>query len=269
MTPFQTRRHPFVRQCRRLAVGREDTPGDVLLDGLHLLQEALAAGLEGMTVGVGQDARSRPDVAEALRRAQAAGGTVLDLSQDALEAASPVRSPSGVVAIARFQSGSLESALDRGPALIVTAVDVQDPGNVGAIIRAAGAAGATGVVIAGRSADPLGWRAIRGSMGSVFRMPLAIAGAADAVIGAARDRGIATMAAAPGIGTDVFAADLTRPIMLLVGGEGGGLAPDTLAACDERIRIPMDSQVESLNVAVAAGVMLFEARRQRNRRGPA
>jgi len=263
VTSIQTRQHPFVRRCRALARGYDPGIGEVLLDGVHLVREALAAGLGGLTVAVRADARKQPDVSPLLDQLAAAGAVILDASAEAIVAASPVRTPSGIVAVAKFKLKPLGEVFRRTPSLVVAAIDVQDPGNVGAIVRSAEAAGATGVVVAGQSADPLGWKAIRGSMGSVFRMPVAAAGTLEALLDEARARGLLIVATTPSGGRALFDMDLTRPTLVLVGGEGGGLAPIVVESAGARMRIPMEPPVESLNVAVAAGVILFEARRQR------
>jgi TrmH family RNA methyltransferase len=263
VTSIQSRQHPFVRRCRELARGHDPENGEVLLDGVHLVMEALSAGLSGLTVAVRSDARDQSDVTLLLDQLITAGAVILDASAEAIDAASPVRTPSGIVAVATFTLKPLGEVFRRTPSLVVAAIDVQDPGNVGAIVRSAEAAGASGVVVAGQSADPLGWKAIRGSMGSVFRIPVARATTIDAVLDAARMRGLQIVATTPFGGRDLFDMDLTRPTLVLVGGEGRGLPPPLVEAADARMRIPMDPPVESLNVAVTAGVILFEARRQR------
>ncbi|MCX6544223.1 MAG: RNA methyltransferase [Acidobacteria bacterium] len=263
MISIQSRQHPFVQRCRQLARGYDPETGDVLLDGLHLVGEALSAGLGGLTVAVRPDVREQPDVARLVDQLAAAGAVVLDAAAEVVAAASPVRTPSGIVAIASFRLAPLGEIFRRAPALVVAAIDVQDPGNVGAIVRSAEAAGATGVVVAGQSADPLGWKAIRGSMGSVFRTPVARAETIEGLLEGAHARGLLVIATTPAGGLALFEMDLAQPALVLVGGEGGGLAPSIVASADARMRIPMDLPVESLNVAVATGVILFEARRQR------
>ena len=148
-------------------------------------------------------------------------------------------------------------------ALVVIAVDVQDPGNVGAIARVTEAAGATGLVMAGASADPFSWKALRGSMGSALRLPIAAGQNAEQAIANARSKGCRIVATVPRGGTDVSAAKLTGPLAVLIGGEGQGLSPAVVADADERVTIPMKPPVESLNTAVTAALILYEARRQR------
>jgi len=145
---------------------------------------------------------------------------------------------------------------------VLAAVDVQDPGNFGAIVRSADALGATGVVAAGASADPAGWKALRGSMGSSFRVPVSKA-TVDDTLAAAKSAGLRVYAAAMD-GVPLDHCDLTGPTMIMLGSEGLGLPPAALGAADDRIAIPMRPGVESLNVAVSAALMLYEARRQRS-----
>ena len=150
-----------------------------------------------------------------------------------------------------------------GAALVLIAIDVQDPGNLGAIVRVAEAAGATGLVAAGGSANPFGWKALRGSMGSAFRLPIASEISADEAVAEARRRGCRVIAAVPRDGRPVFGADLTGPIAVLIGGEGHGLSSAVTDAADDRITIPMQPPVESLNAAVTTALIVYEARRQR------
>jgi TrmH family RNA methyltransferase len=185
-----------------------------------------------------------------------------------MDALSPTAHPSGVVAVAARPRRSLADALGGAAGLtplVVVAVDVQDPGNVGAIARVAEAAGATGYVVAGQSADPFGWKALRGSMGSVLRLPTIHDADAASVIGVLKAHRLQCFAAAPAGAIAFDALDWRGPTACVVGSEGGGLPADLLAMADRRVRIPMAAPVESLNVAVSAGLLLYEARRQRTR----
>ena len=131
-----------------------------------------------------------------MARAVDAGAEGYQVSDSVMEALSPVRTPAGLVALAERPIATLADAFSPDPALVVCLIDVQDPGNVGAVVRAADAGGATGVVVAGSSADPFSWKALRGSMGSAFRMAIAAAEISDAVE-AARSRGVQVVATVP------------------------------------------------------------------------
>lgn len=264
MITISSRHNPFVQQCRDLARRRGAGGGEVLLDGVHLLSDALAAGVP-VAAAAAPDAFWQSPVGDALARALAsAGALVYAASPAVIEAASPVKAPSGVVAIARWRPADVREVLQGEPALVVCAVHVQDPGNAGAIIRAAEAAGATGVVIADGSADPFGWKALRGSMGSAFRLPVAAGASAVAVCREARKRGLRLISTSPAGGSGLHDVDLTVPALVFVGGEGAGVPVEIEAAADVRLTIPMCEPVDSLNVAVAAGVILYEAHRQRH-----
>jgi TrmH family RNA methyltransferase len=195
---------------------------------------------------------------------EAGGALLYSASPGVLEAASPVKSPTGIVAVARWMPADVHKVLGANPALVVCAVHVQDPGNTGAIIRAAEAAGATGVVTTPGSADPFGWKALRGSMGSAFRLPVAGGVEVETVCREARDCGVRVLSTSPAGGIRLHEVDLAGPSLILVGGEGAGLPGHIQASADVLIRIPMREPVESLNVAVAAGVILYEAYRQRH-----
>jgi RNA methyltransferase, TrmH family len=261
---ISSRQNPFVQRCRALARRRDETAGDVLLDGLHLLSDAMAADVAISAAGAPEAFWLSPVGASLAAALADRGAQVYEASPSVIEAASPVKAPTGIVAIARWRPAQMDAVFAGEPALIACAVRVQDPGNVGAIVRAAEAAGATGVVAADGSADPLGWKALRGSMGSAFRLPVAAGADAGEICRHARARGVRVVSTSPVDGTSLHDTDLTGPIMVLLGGEGAGVPEGITALADGALRIPMQSPVESLNVAVAAGVILFEAYRQRH-----
>ena len=169
------------------------------------------------------------------------------------------------MAIATHRPIALRHVLN-GRGLTLAPVGVQDPGNVGAIIRAADAGAASGVVVTAGSADPFGWRALRGAMGSSFRLPVADIDHVHAAVEAARERGIGVVAAVPRGGSSLYTLDLTKPLLVLLGSEGSGLDDDVVSLADARMTIPMRPPVQSLNTAVAAALIVYEARRQRRAR---
>lgn len=260
---ISSRRHPLVVACREARGGGDAQP--VLLDGWHLLVESTAAPIEVDAVLVGAEA---PGAAEraALATLVDRGAQVVRVTADVLHAASPVRTPSGVVALARRPPSPLEAVFVPAPALTVVLVDVQDPGNVGAVVRTAEAAGASGVIAAGTSADPFGWKAVRASMGSALRVPIARLADRRPLLEVLRAHGVRLVALAPVEGQPPDALDLGQPVALALGGEGAGLPEDVLAAADLRLRLPMRPPVESLNVAVAAALALYAAAAQRGAR---
>jgi TrmH family RNA methyltransferase len=261
MKSIASRQNPIVARYR--AAARGDAADVVLLDGVHLVVEAVEAGIPLHDVAVVNDATNRGDVKEAIRALVDRGVDFVTVSASVIDAISPVRSSSPIVALASRPSNA-EARLYRGAApLVIVAVDVQDPGNVGAIVRVADAAGATGVVAAGASADPLGWKALRGSMGSALRLPLTSAPDAGAAVAGARRHRCRIVATVARGGRSLFEADFTGAVAILIGGEGAGLPASIVDDADERVTIPMQPPVESLNAAVTAALVVYEARRQR------
>ena len=261
MKRITSRQNPLVARYRSIARG--EAADLLLLDGPHLVADALAAGLRLRQVAIATEALARPDVRAIVGRLTQDRIETVTAAQPVMAALSPVRSSSAIVAIAdRPAPGG--ARLYAGPAPLVLIVShIQDPGNVGAIVRVAEAGGATGVVATGTCADPFGWKALRGSMGSALRLPLAIREHADQAIAQARHRGCRIVATVPRGGRSLFEADLTPALAVLIGGEGAGLSPAVVDAADARVTVPMQPPVESLNAAVTAALVVYEARRQR------
>jgi TrmH family RNA methyltransferase len=267
MEVVASRKNPLVAQMRRVAAG--DDAERMLLDGLHLVDEARTSLIAIHTAAFSPRALAAADGgARRLATSLAGiGARVVQASDAVIEAMSPVSSPSGVVALAvrpRHALADVLSPRHTHPFLIV-AVDVQDPGNVGAMVRVAEAAGATAVMVAGASADPFGWKALRGAMGSAFRLPLVREADAMRAIDALDAAGVRVIAAAAGQAQAFDRADWSGAIAICLGSEGAGLPEGILRRAGLRVSIPMQSPVESLNVAVSAALLAYEARRQRTR----
>jgi TrmH family RNA methyltransferase len=258
---ISSRHNDTVARYRRAARGEE--PGLMLLDGEHLVTEAAAAPIALRHVLVSAEAAAAPAHRGLLERLERSGVEIAVGSAPVLAAASPVRSPSPIVALADRPARA--DVFGAPPALVLIAAEVQDPGNLGAIVRVAEAAGASGVIAAGRSADPFGWKALRGSMGGALRLPVAVCPTIEAATAAARAHGCRVVATVPRAGRTLFDADLTGPLAVLIGGEGPGLAAAVVAGADERVTVPMQAPVESLNTAVTAALVAYEALRQRRR----
>lgn len=257
MTAITSRHHPIVKEFRDAARG-----GNVmLLDGWHLLTEAVNAGIPIETVAICGPLTA--DEQMVIDRARRGNAQVVEVSGAVLNAVSPVNSPTGVVATARKPLTDPAAMLTPAPPLVLAGIGIQDPGNAGAVIRSAAAAGATGVIVDEATADPWGWKALRASMGGVFRLPVTRSLNAMATLAAWQAAGVTVAAGVPRDGVSMYDFDMTRPLVVLMGGEGPGLPDEVVASADARICIPMSGAVESLNVAVAAALILYEAKRQR------
>ena len=238
-------KNPLVKQIRRaVSRGSLTEDGYAVAEGAHLLEEALAAKCEIGAVIVAESARVHyPDARVVSDR------TFRELAS--------TETPQGVIALVRPPVSALDQ-MTRGGALVVVLDGVQDPGNAGAIVRAAEAFGASGAVFLKGTVNPYNPKCIRGSAGSVFRVPLIASVEADEIL---RHTEIAWYAAMPRAQKLASESDLAAPCGIIIGSEGHGVSP-VLAGRAIALRIPT-SGVESLNAAVAAGILLYEARRQR------
>jgi TrmH family RNA methyltransferase len=261
---ISSRQNPIVRTFRALADNPDPTGERVLLDGAHLVRDAHAAGAVFELLVVASSKLGSGSEEELLIRDLDAAAIEVVIAADPVFAAlSPVTSPSGVAAIVRRQVTAPPIICGHPHAFVLTAVDVQDPGNVGAVIRAAEAGGVTGAFVAGASASPFSWKALRGSMGSALRLPVIAGMSVDSVMACMSEAGLRMIAAVPRGGDDPDRIDWRGQIGLLVGGEGQGLCDEVIARCSARVTIPMAVTVESLNVAVASAILIYAARRQR------
>lgn len=264
MREITSRHNPIVRLFREAADDPDSSGARLLLDGAHLVREAHDAHLAFASVVVAAS-RLATDTEEGRLAAmlERGGVDVTSASDHVFAAISPVRTPSGIVAVVNRRPSSIDTMCGGGAAFVLVVIDVQDPGNVGAIVRVAEAAGATGVLVCGTSANPFSWKALRGSMGSLLRMPTVSRLPIDTAIAHITSAGLRTVAAVARDGRDPDAIDWSGPTAVLLGGEGPGLTHDLAARCDERVTIPMSRPVESLNVSAAAAILVYAARRQR------
>lgn len=253
-------KNPMVQRFRDAAAGRVD--GIMLAEGVRIVADALAEGVEVVEVAVSpkfQDSDMR-------RQLEGSAQTFLDCPDDLLARISQLDTSPGIAVLLRRPQWRDEDLLGRGIApLVVIAAGVRDPGNLGSLVRTADAAGASGLLTMRGGADPFRDKAVRGSMGSVFRLPVRHGAAVDDVIGLARKHRLQLVVAEGGGELVHTRADLCKPTALVIGAEASGVPDELIRAADVRVRIPLHEGVESLNVAVASGVLLFEAQRQRQR----
>jgi TrmH family RNA methyltransferase len=260
---ISSRHNPIVARYR--AAARGESAGAVLLDGMHLIVEAIQAGLRIHEVAMTSEAADRPEVAATLTHLAGADVGVVLVSGGVMSALSPVKSSTGIAALADRPPPAGDRVYAQADPLVIIAIDVQDPGNLGAMVRVAEAGGAGGFITAGACADPFGWRALRGSMGSAMRVPIAVQRDATTAVDEARRRGCRIFATAPRGGQSVFDVDYAGAIAVLIGGEGSGLPSSLLSAADQTVMVPMQPPVESLNAAVTTALIVYEAFRQRTR----
>jgi TrmH family RNA methyltransferase len=227
---------------------------------LRILEEAIRSGLRLHAVFVSASAETKAQ--RLLPQIGAHVETVL-LPDKLFASAVPSETPQGVAALVKWKQFSLEEVLAKaraGPLLVIAGV--QDPGNLGTILRSAEAFEAGGVVLGEGTVSPFNPKVVRGSAGSVFRVPLARAKLGEAVA-EMRESGVRLVATSSHKGTPLDQAKLDGPLAIFIGSEGAGLPRDLVPKMDETVAIPHSQQVESLNAGVAASIVLYEAARQR------
>jgi len=243
-------KNPLLKDVRRAAhQGTLTSDGFVLAEGPHLLEEALRSGSEMGAVIVAES--SHLVLPPATKR-------VMRVADATFAALATTDSPQGVLALVRPRIWTFDQLL-HGRALLVILDGIQDPGNAGAILRAAEAFGATGAVFLKGSVNPHNPKCMRASAGSIFRVPFVAGLTPEELLEICRLPLHAADAKAP---TVLSEARLARPCGIIIGSEGKGVSP-ALATHASGLRIPT-VKVESLNAAVAAGILLYEARRQRD-----
>lgn len=210
-----------------------------------------------------------PDLAAAAAQAV----EVQMVSGEVMGALCQTVTPQGIVAVCNFLHQQLPEVVAGNPRLVAVLADARDPGNVGTVIRAADAAGADAVVLAGATVDPYNGKCVRATAGSLFHVPFAAGVAADAAIGALREAGLLILAADGTATADLDAAEhegfLGSPTAWIFGNEAWGLPPEVRRLADHVVRVPIYGRAESLNLAAAAAVCLYaSARAQRSAAAP-
>ena len=253
-----------LKQLRRaLADPDRDARGLVGIEGPKILEEAIRAGLRVSTVFVAEESdREWERLLEALHLAPET--EILRLPRALLDSALATESPQPIAALVEPPNWSWPGILNQNQkkTLVLVLAGLQDPGNLGTILRSAEAFGATGVVSLPGTVSAWNPKAVRASAGSVFRVPLIAASERDC-FERLRERGVKILATSVRAAQPANLVDMAGPVALLIGNEGNGVADDVAAKADARITIPCPGPVQSLNAAVAASVLLYEAARQR------
>ncbi|HTV07275.1 MAG TPA: RNA methyltransferase [Acidobacteriaceae bacterium] len=254
----QSRQNARVKELRAAFARASRTESGLLaIEGEHLLQEAASSGLKFHTVFVEQGSEALLD-----RLQVPATSDILVLLPEVFTSAVHTESPQGIAALVDLPSFTLEKVLAGVRPLVLIAAGLQDPGNLGTLIRSAEAFGATGCVVLPGTVSPDNQKTMRASAGSIFRLPCVIA-CEDHVFHELAQRGIRTLAAVATGGQPPAQLDLARPCALIVGNEGSGIPPSLLRRADARVTISTPGPVESLNAAIAGSILLYEAARQR------
>jgi TrmH family RNA methyltransferase len=259
------RHNAAVKELRQAFARAELTDqGFCAIEGIRIVEEAIRSGLRFQAVFFRESAQN---LAERLLPQIGAHVETLLLPDSLFNASVSSDAPQGIAALVQVKQSSVEGVLERlqvGPLMVV--IGLQDPGNLGTILRSSEALGSAGVVLAQGTVSPFNSKVVRASAGSAFRLPIVIAkapGETDKIFKTMRAEEIRLIATSSHKGTPIDQTNLTGPAAILVGSEGAGLPRDLLAQVDQLVKIPHARQVESLNAGVAASIVLYEAARQR------
>jgi RNA methyltransferase, TrmH family len=265
---IEGRHNPLIKRLRQAFSHAELTDtGDCAIEGVRILEEAIRSGVRFSSVFFRESAQDRAN--RLLPQIGAQVETLL-LPDKLFDSLVPSESPQGVAALVRMKQFSLDDVIERlqvGP--IVVIAGLQDPGNLGTILRSAEAFGSAGVILGEGTVSAFNSKVVRASAGSVFRLPI-VHGSSDTAaaklenaVEELRSQSVRLIATSSHKGTPLDQADLKAPAAIFFGNEGSGLPRDLMAKMDEVIAIPHAPQVESLNAGVAASIVLYEAARQR------
>lgn len=255
--------NPVVKRVRALADRKHRRRQNAyVVEGLQPVWRAVTAGAPIETVMLAPELVTNPAALAMVDELAATGVHVVRVSADIFARLSERDGPSGLLAIVSGGPGTLENLDVTDQSVFVVLQELNTPGNIGTIVRTADAAGAHGIILLGATADPLSPTALKASMGSVFAVPVVtVSSEAELLAWAGHSR--LHVAALTGAGsTSLWQAELPRPLLLLLGNEGAGLTESLVAAADTRVRIPMQGTAESLNVAAAAAIVLYELQRR-------
>ncbi len=258
-----SRQNPRIVAARRLAERKHRRQqGRFLVEGVKLLDLALRAGARPRTVFVCYQELA-PDAAGLLEHLHAVGAELLPVSSAVMQALADREAAEGLVATFDLFEASPDELRFGGNNLVLILDRLQDPGNLGTLLRTADAVGAAGVVLLEPCVDPFDPKVVRGSMGSIFHVPLVRTNDAAATLAALHGCGLRIVAADAHRGVDWGDGLWQGGVALVLGNEARGLSPDVIPHVDAWVRLPIPGQAESLNVAVAGGVLMYAWLRQR------
>ena len=254
--------NPIVKDIKALAQKKaRDETRSFIAEGLKLVIDALELGWTIRTLVYAKAAKGKPQVEQVAAKTFAKGGLVLEVSEKVMSAITRRDNPQMVVGVFEQRYTALKDIRPKAGETYVALDRVRDPGNLGTIIRTADAAGASGVILLGDTTDPFSLETVRATMGSVFAVPVAKAPVAD-FLRWRKEAAMKIVATHLAGAVDYRTIDYRqKPVVLLMGNEQAGIPDELAREADALARIPQAGRADSLNLAIATGIMLFEARR--------
>jgi TrmH family RNA methyltransferase len=258
--------NPLSKRMRLLADRRHRSKeGAFVVEGVQPVWQAVEAGADIEVLVVAPDLLDGSPAAAMVAGQEAAGTRVVRMTAELFGRLSGRDGPSGLAAIVRAHPAELAGLTVPPDSVFLALHEIGNPGNLGTIIRTADAAGAAGVILLGHATDPYDPAAVRASMGAVFAVPVAQAPGVAGFFGWASQHGVTVVTTSGSARASFWEVEYPRPVAFLLGAEGPGLPGDLLARGDLSVRIPMTGTAESLNLAAAATLVLYEAQRRSGR----
>jgi TrmH family RNA methyltransferase len=258
----ESRQNALVKDLRKaFSQGQPTEQGCIAIEGLRIIEEAIRSGLRFQAVFVSESGRTQ---STRLLPQISSHTEILLLPDDVFHSAVDTETPQGVAALVKLKPAKLDDLIEQvsDDLLLVAIAGIQDPGNLGTIIRSAEAFGTRGVLLGEKTVSYANPKAVRASAGSLFREPLVRVKLEEA-IALLKARGVRVAASSSHKGRPLDQVDLTGPLALIIGNEGAGVPPEILTQADELVMIPHSPRVESLNAGIAASILLYETSRQR------
>jgi len=264
MTKITSRDNSLLRHARDVRDGKETD--SIFVEGLRLCEEAIRSNLTIEAVIYSDRIAQKDRATQLIRELEEVAPKSASVSEQLLASISYTKTPQGIIVLASRPTITEKEFARRqaNTPLLVILHRISNPVNLGAILRTAEAAGATGALATAGTTDPFGPKSLRGAMGAAFRLPIWTDVEYVRAVAWCRKRAIQTVCADVDAGQSYDEIDWRQSTALILGAESAGVSPEEIAAANEAVRIPMKGSTESLNVAVAAGILLYEAHRQRD-----
>ena len=266
LRPVSSRQNALVKELRKaFARGEPTTDGSLAIEGVRLIEEAVRSGLRFQAIIFSESGRTH---ASRLLPQISSHAEALLLPDDVFTSAVSTETPQGVAALVKMKTVTLQELAEQisDNTLLVGIAGLQDPGNLGTVIRSAEAFSACGILIGEKTVSYFNPKVARASAGSLFREPLVSVKMVQS-IQALKQRGVRILATSSHKGTPLPEIDFSGRCMVVIGNEGAGVPAEVQSAADELITIPQSPKVESLNAGIAASIILYEAARQKIRSG--
>jgi len=262
-TPLSSKDNAFIKRLSSLADPKHRKKEQAfVIEGVKMVEEALRDRSDVEAV-IAASSLVQHHGKGVLKLAEQRAVQIVWISERLMDAVAESKTPQPVMAVVKMHEYSIDTLLSHDPGLVIVAHQLQDPGNLGTIIRTAEAVKASGIAYTANTVDPFSPKAVRASMGSILRLPVVRINEVMDFLHLSKERGFRTIAAAMTGERTHFDVDLKKPTVVVLGQEGGGLPRDLMSAVDHCVRIPMSASIDSLNVATSAAVILYEAVRQR------